>query len=309
MSDIDKELNKPEDWEDTPDDNDDPIPEGDESDSLEADSDEAGDEDQEDEDVDARGVSWKNVAKETQRKLAESERAGEIAVERERLLKEVMKDVPTYHAAADAPAVKAEEPVDPKALWAEGKQAEAIGAMIDQALDKREGAKSTKTLQEKAIDTKTQLLTDYPELADKSSPMFKEVLAAVEELKAEWTAIGLNVDPAELSRKGLTVVLEKQAVDRVVAAKPSYRKPSGEGDNVADEIKKKAAAGAGIVAEGGGKPSGGRKKVDPKAKVKLTEEQARLRAQYGLSDDPEKQKRMVERQARYDGLKSEGRKH
>ncbi len=251
---------------------------------------------EEDELVDQRGVSWRNVAAEAKRKL-------EAAEEREKIYSQVLDKVPTYQGgetpAEETPAPPAVKFEEADRLIKDGKTAEGIAHIVSSILDSRDTQKQSVAIRTKATETKTQLLDDYPALADPASDLFTLTAAACEELKGEWAALGMKVDTKALTEKGLSVILERQGVERALSRNPHLIK----GANVV-ATKQTPSPTGGVVPSPGGKPpvakptKGGK---PGKGDIELTPEQKALREQYGLTTtDQTKLKKSRDRQGQYD---------
>ena len=255
-----------------------------------------------DDDVDERGVSYKNVAAEWRRKFGELEATLKT---KDEVYKEVLSNIPTY---AGEPVKTDKEPAKPKSLLedkdlaaveAKLKGGDTVGAIADivgAIIEGRSKVDSDKEVAAQAPSLRDQLLEKHPELADKTSDLYKATVKAAETLKKEWASIGLNVDPSELERTGKTIYLEKQAVDRALSENPSLRG----GEPVAKKKKEIIPVeGQGVVASAGGKPPVAKKTTTDDTKVDVPAEVLRMREEAGLPNTPEALKKWKAKQGDY----------
>lgn len=233
--------------------------------------------------VDERGVSWKNVAKEHERKADEARREAELM---KRLLAEgTTKPPPTPEPEPETP--------DLQELWKEGKVLDVVRHITREEQKNLEKTRARETATESAAKTQQKLLGDYPALADKTSDLYQATVDAGNELKREWKAMGLEVDVPSLERQGLIPLLERQAVERAVAKNPSL--VSKEEVEIVTKRKTSSPSEASVVTQGTGKPPASKKPAGTSSKLDVTEEEIERRRRYGLPVDEASLKKYAQR--------------
>jgi len=220
--------------------------------------------------LDERGVPWKNVAKEEQRKRSEAEREAE-------LMKKLLAQTPAKVEEAKEPETTATF----DELWKSGRIAEAMVQIVEKVSDERDRRKTLSAAAEAATGTREKLLIDYPDLADHSSELYKAAAKAGGELKREWEGMGLNVDVKTLEREGTISILERQAVERAIVGNPALA-PNQEG--IVKKRTESTPSTGGVVTQPTGKPPVS-KKPAAAAEAKISPEELALMKQYGLRTD------------------------